>query len=135
MPERYRCSGIRKDQASASMPFSVNENAHVQACCGKQEIVRQYPKPVADVQGRKQRRNAGGDVEIGECDIENPGQPDDSRHQSTGVAGHSLGAAELCWFSCGICEHHAAGAVLGGKPRAYGLRRRIAVIVLTVSRN
>ena len=67
-----------KIKRSASMPFSVNENAHVQACCGKQEIVRQYPKPAADIQGRKQRPNAGGDIKIGERDIENPGQPDDS---------------------------------------------------------
>jgi hypothetical protein len=95
------------------MPFSVNEKAHVQARCGKQEIVRQYPKPVADVQGCKQCRNAGGDVKIGERDIENPGQPDDSRHQLTGVAGHFPGVAELCWFSCGVCEHYAACAVPG----------------------
>ena len=67
-----------KIKGSASIPFSVNEKTHVQARCGKQEIVRQYPKPVADVQGCKQCRNAGGDVKIGERDIENPGQPDDS---------------------------------------------------------
>ena len=118
------------------MPFSVNENAHVQACGSKQQIVRQYPKPVADIQGRKQRPNAGDDVKIGDCDIEGPGQPNCPRHQLTGVPCHFLSFAEVCRFSCRVREHHAAVAVLGGgKSTAYGLRRCTAVIVLTVLKN
>ena len=97
------------------MPFSVNENAHVQACGSKQQIVRQYPKPVADIQGRKQRPNAGDDVKIGDCDIEDPGQPNCPRHQLTGVPCHFLSFAEVCRFSCRVREHHAAVAVLGGQ--------------------
>jgi len=85
-----------KIKRSASMPFLVNENAHVQACSSKQEIVRQNPKPVTDIQTRKQRSNAGGNIEIGKRDIENPGQPDYSRHQPAGVASHFLGFTQVC---------------------------------------
>lgn len=81
------------------MPFFVNENAHVQACCSKQEIVRQDPKPVTDIQTRKQRSSASANVEIGKRDIENPGQPDYSRHQPADVASHFPGFAQVCcWF-------------------------------------
>ena len=44
---------------------SPDEDAEVQASDGEQQVMRQYPEPLADIEGRQERDNAGDQVEVG----------------------------------------------------------------------
>lgn len=58
---------------------AVDCACEVKAGCGKQQIVRQHPKPLADVQSCEKSRKSGCEVEIGEAIVKQPGQPDLAR--------------------------------------------------------
>lgn len=73
----YRCppAGTGQEQPTASLirlgsrgavaPASVNNEAQMKARGGKQQVVGQYPEPLADIQGCKKRGESGAQVEVG----------------------------------------------------------------------
>ena len=48
----------------------VNGNSQVNTGCREEQVVGQYPKPLADIQGRKKRSKPRGQVEVRECVVE-----------------------------------------------------------------
>lgn len=62
----------------------------MQTTGGEEQVVRENPKPVADVERCEKRGKSGGEVEIRQKVVQNFGKPDLAGHQGTSVAGHSL---------------------------------------------
>ena len=64
----------------------VNEQAQVYASGRKQEVVGKYPKPLADVERRKESGKARCQVEIRKRVVYELRQPDLSRYHTPGLA-------------------------------------------------
>lgn len=71
----------------------------------KQQVMRQNPKPVADVQSRKKSGKAGRHIKIGKGIIRQFWEPDFPREQITCLAAHFLRPAEIQSFGCGLRYH------------------------------
>ena len=62
----------------------------MQTTGGEQQVMREYPIPVADVERREERGESGREVEIGQEVVQNFGKPDLAGYQKTSVTGHFL---------------------------------------------
>jgi len=56
-------------------PASIDHDSHMQAGGSEKQVMRQDPEPVADIDGRQQRRDSGEDVKIGKGRIQQFGDP------------------------------------------------------------
>ena len=61
--------------ARRAMATPENQQAEVNARGGEQQVVREYPEPLADVQRGEKGHESGNQVEIGQCIVEKLGQP------------------------------------------------------------
>ena len=67
--------GVGRARILAALAFANHCKREMANSCRKQQIVRQYPKPVSYIERRKESRKASGQVEIGEgivCEFRQP---------------------------------------------------------------
>ena len=57
---------VRTVSGRAPAPAAIDDKSQMKARGGKQQVVRQHPKPFADIQGRKKCGESGGQVEVGQ---------------------------------------------------------------------
>jgi hypothetical protein len=64
--ERISHRVIRRARTPVALAFGYDREREMENHRRKQQIVRQYPKPVSDIKRRKESRKASSQVEIGE---------------------------------------------------------------------
>lgn len=77
----------------------------MQAGRGKENVMRQHPEPVADIQGREKSRESGGQVEVRKAIVEEFWKPDFAGREVPGVSCYFLRGAEIKMFRRGLGKH------------------------------
>jgi hypothetical protein len=93
---------------------AVNGDSQVHACRRKNQVMRQYPIPVADIQGREKGGKSGGQVEIGKEIVKKLRKPDSAACQEPGIARHFLCDAEIDILLLDFGQH--SGELLAEHP-------------------
>ena len=66
-PDFWTTNGlVRTVSGRAPAPATIDDKSQMKARGGKQQVVRQHPKPFVDVQGCKKCGESGGQVEVGQ---------------------------------------------------------------------
>jgi hypothetical protein len=77
----------------------------VKASRREQDVLRDDPEPLADIQGGKKCRYPGHQVKVGQAVIQEPGQPDFFRREFFETAGQVLGGTWINLLGCSSRYH------------------------------